>query len=125
MTRNCRRSVETIRSRFGLSFDLVRTREDGTTKPSAEPVLDICRIFRVTPGRAVVVGDYLFDIQAGRSAGAMTVLFSPEPQPPAYASLADRVIRRLPELLDIIDRLRPGRAADAGQARTRAVEKGS
>ena len=51
-----------------------------------------------------MVGDYLFDIQAGRAAGAgTTVLMIGQKEPPEYADQADHVIRRLDQLLELVD----------------------
>ena len=56
------------------------------------------------PHDAWMVGDYLFDIQAGRAAGARTVLLISQDPPPDYAKEADHVIRTLPELLPLLVR---------------------
>ena len=50
-----------------------------------------------------MVGDYLFDILSGRSAGTRTVLIIGERRPPDFADQADHVIRQLPDLLPIIE----------------------
>jgi HAD superfamily hydrolase (TIGR01509 family) len=100
MTRNSRRSVETLLARHGLAFDHIRTREDGPFKPAPDPVLDICRALGVPPGDAWVVGDYRYDILCGRAAGATTVGLQSGPQRPEWADEADFVIGDLMELLD-------------------------
>jgi phosphoglycolate phosphatase-like HAD superfamily hydrolase len=48
-----------------------------------------------------MVGDYLFDIQAGRDAGTETV-FVDNLGRPEYASQADRSVKTLGELFEII-----------------------
>jgi len=106
LTRNSRRSVQTVLDRHGLTelFDVAYTREDGPAKPSPQPVLEICQRLGVPAGRTWVVGDYLFDIQAGRAAGAgTTVLMIGQKEPPEYADQADHVIRRLDQLLELVD----------------------
>src|SRR5512140_1160333 len=62
MTRNSRRSVDALTERHGLVFDMVRTREDGTSKPSPEPIRAICRVLDVDPRATWAVGDYHYDI---------------------------------------------------------------
>ena len=104
LTRNSRRSVETVLQKHGLTFDFIRTREDGAFKPSAEPVLAVCRALEVPPERVLTVGDYLFDLQAGAAAGTRTALMIGDRETPAFAGLADYVIRSLREVLDIIER---------------------
>jgi HAD superfamily hydrolase (TIGR01549 family) len=74
LTRNSRQSVNTILARHKLQFDFIVSREDSAPKPSPQPVFLICERFGVAPGDALVVGDYLFDIQTGQAAGARTIL---------------------------------------------------
>lgn len=100
LTRNSARSVGTVLRRFGLRFDCCVSRDDGPPKPSAEPVLTIARELGLDPSELLVVGDYVFDVQAGRAAGAATALLRvrqcpvPPPEP-------DLVLRCLAELLDL------------------------
>lgn len=100
MTRNSRKSVETLLARHQLRFDLIRTREDGPFKPSPEPVLVVCEALRVRPADAWVVGDYRYDIACGRSAGAATVLLHGGSEMPDWAREADFVISDLMQLFD-------------------------
>ncbi len=103
MTRNSRESVRVFQSRHGLTFDLVRTREDGVVKPSPEPVHDICAALGGRPDTAWVVGDYHYDILCGAAAGTTTVLLlEPDAARPAWADEADFVIRELVELLALL-----------------------
>jgi len=103
LTRNSRRSVQIVLKKHRLAFDFIRTREDGALKPSAEPVRAICAALDVTPEQTLMVGDYLFDIQAGAAAGTATALMIGAQPPPAFAHQADYVIRRLDEILAILD----------------------
>lgn len=79
LTRNTRAAVTRFCVRFDLPFDAVFTREDGPPKPSPAGVLELCRRFGVTPEEALVVGDFKFDVLAGRAAGSRTVLVASEP----------------------------------------------
>jgi HAD superfamily hydrolase (TIGR01549 family) len=74
LTRNSRQSVNTVLARLKLQFDFIVSREDSAPKPSPEPIFLICKRFGVQPGESLVVGDYLYDIQAGQAAGARTIL---------------------------------------------------
>jgi HAD superfamily hydrolase (TIGR01549 family) len=101
MTRNSRKSVEVFKTRHGLGFDLIWTREDGPMKPSPEPIFLICDRLGVKATNAWVVGDFRFDIICGAEAGARTVLFvEAGRQRPDWAAEADYVIDDLHELLD-------------------------
>ncbi len=74
LTRNSRKSVDTIIGRHALRFNAVLSREDAPPKPSPEPVFVICRDLGVEPAECLMVGDFLFDIQSGQAAGARTLL---------------------------------------------------
>jgi HAD superfamily hydrolase (TIGR01549 family) len=74
VTRNSRKSVDMVLSRLSLRFDAVVTREDAPPKPSPEPVWLACRRMALRPAEVVFVGDFEFDMLAGRRAGARTVL---------------------------------------------------
>ena len=103
LTRNARVNVDVVLGNHGIQVDALRTRDDGAIKPSAEPVLSICKEVGADPTRSWMVGDYLFDIQSGREAGCSTVLMIGDQPEPAFAEQADHVIRQLAALLGIID----------------------
>ncbi len=103
LTRNARAVVDYILAEHGFVVDTIRTRENGAIKPSAEPIFSICRGLQADPLRSWMVGDYLFDILSGKAAGTRTVLMIGDGPVPEYAPQADHVIRRLPELLAIVE----------------------
>jgi len=107
LTRNSRQSTDIVLGRFGLSFDAIVAREDAAPKPSPEPVLLLSRKLETTAGEVVMVGDYLFDVQAGNRAGARTVLLV-HGEVPDYAGQADYVISSLRELIPILEGLNGG-----------------
>jgi HAD superfamily hydrolase (TIGR01509 family) len=104
LTRNSRRSVETVLQRHRLenAFDAIRSREEGEIKPSPEPVISLCQMMGVAPARTLVVGDYAYDILSGQRAGARTALIH-HGEPPDFADQADWVIDRLDLVLDILE----------------------
>ncbi len=101
VTRNCRESVEIVMERFGLNFDFVITREDAKPKPSPEPILLALKMAKSKPERAVVVGDYVFDLIAGRKAGTKTALLL-NGRNREFAKMADFVLRSLKEIENLI-----------------------
>lgn len=103
LTRNSSRAVRTVLGRFGLRFDVCLAREDAEPKPSPQPVRLIAERLGLHTGELLMVGDYVFDMQAGRAAGATTVLVrSPKLlRPPPEA---DYVIDDLLEVLALIAR---------------------
>jgi HAD superfamily hydrolase (TIGR01509 family) len=106
LTRNCRASWEIVRDRFNLAVEQIYAREDGPMKPDPTAVVYLARTLNVELSRTLVVGDYLFDIQAGKAAGTRTALLVNHGTVPEYAAIADYVIHDLMEILDLID-LRP------------------
>ncbi len=97
VTRNCRESVEIVINRFGLDVDFVITREDAKPKPSPEPILLALKLARSKPDMTVVVGDYKFDLIAGRKAGTKTALLLNE-RNWEFIHLADYVLKSLKEI---------------------------
>jgi HAD superfamily hydrolase (TIGR01509 family) len=70
VTRNSRKSVDVVLARLGLRFDADVTREDAAPKPAPEPVWLACRQMGLSPAEVLFVGDFEFDMLAGRRAGA-------------------------------------------------------
>jgi HAD superfamily hydrolase (TIGR01509 family) len=79
LTRNTRVAVERFCHRCGFQFQGSYAREDGPAKPAPDGVLHLCACFGVPPAQAITVGDFKFDVQAGRAAGTRTALVVPEP----------------------------------------------
>ncbi|MFQ5491133.1 MAG: HAD family hydrolase [Phycisphaerae bacterium] len=102
LTRNARRWVDVVLAKHGLAVDAIRTRDNGAIKPSAEPVLSLCRELKCEPAVSWMVGDYLFDIESGRSAGCRTALLVGAGAKPDFADRADYVLGGLRELLALV-----------------------
>jgi HAD superfamily hydrolase (TIGR01509 family) len=102
LTRNIRDVVAHFARAFGLRFHAVFTREDGPPKPSPVGVLALCEKLGTRPEDTLTVGDYKFDVEAGRRAGCQTVLLRREPLTSAEHlewGAPDLVVRSLRELL--------------------------
>ena len=104
LTRNSRQSVNTILARLGVRFDFIVSREDSAPKPSPEPIFLICERFGVRPDEALVVGDYLYDIQAGHAAGARTILVH-GPHRHSFAAQPDHEVASLHEARAVVQRI--------------------
>lgn len=102
LTRNCRQALQIAIARHGLHADASIAREDTPLKPDPAGVIELAKRLNVDPTRTLVVGDYLYDLQAGRRAGATTVLFRHDAKGTGYEHLADHVIHDLRELFDIV-----------------------
>ena len=75
LTRNMRPAVELVRERLGLDVDVVVTREDCAPKPSPDGLHRIADALSVPVRQLVYVGDFLYDLQAARAAGALACLY--------------------------------------------------
>jgi hydrogenase expression/formation protein HypE len=81
LTRNTLASIRVALRNFTslreADFSLIITRESpGRPKPHPDGVLEAARRFGVPPEDMLVVGDFVFDIAAGKSAGAVTALIT-------------------------------------------------
>jgi HAD superfamily hydrolase (TIGR01549 family) len=96
VTRNSRKSVDLIQERLRLPFSAIVTREDAPPKPAPDPILLACRRLAVAAQEALFVGDFEFDMLAGRRAGVRTVLLCNPVQP--FSQHADHLIASLAEV---------------------------
>jgi HAD superfamily hydrolase (TIGR01549 family) len=105
LTRNSRQSLDTVLRRHRIEVDKSLSREEAPVKPSPEPVLILCEELGVPPEKTYVTGDYIFDIQSARGAGAVSVLLM-NPKNSMFSEQADLKIANLMEILDFPNRSR-------------------
>ena len=95
VTRNGRTfALETLR-RLALPIELVMTRDDAPPKPNPAALLRVLEAWELAGQAAAMVGDFRFDLEAGRAAGMRTVLYSAdctEEELAAWRPLADFVV---------------------------------
>ncbi|MBN1126063.1 MAG: HAD family hydrolase [Sedimentisphaerales bacterium] len=103
LTRNTRDNALAISSRHNLRFDAIVDRQAGPVKPDPFGVLHICRMFHIQPDQALVVGDFLFDLLCANNAGAISVLLQHDGRNEEFKQYAAYTIRRLEEVLKIMD----------------------
>jgi hydrogenase expression/formation protein HypE len=78
LSRNTLASIERAFQNFSRirveDFNLMISRDDPVRhKPHPDGVLLAARQMNIAPAQMVVIGDYIFDVQAGKQAGAVTV----------------------------------------------------
>ena len=79
-------------------FEHVIGRTEAPPKPSPEGILRLARGWGVSPADVVMVGDGKYDVEAGRNAGARTVVVGDAP----WAAEADLRVDQLDELLPLL-----------------------
>lgn len=106
LTRNSRaNALLTIEAIGVLSYfdhECILGRDEVVHKPDPDGVLKLVDHWQTTPADTIVVGDYLFDLQAGRAAGAATIhvdLTSSFPWP-EWMNLGVSTLQELSEKLD-------------------------
>lgn len=100
LTRNSRRSTERTLAKHDLRFGICVTRDDAPAKPRPEPLWKICETLGVAPVHALMVGDFKFDVLAGRNAGTRTALLTHGKRPSYLKEVTpDHLLERLEDLL--------------------------
>ena len=103
-TRKSRRGADFILAREGWQklFAVVRTADDGPSKPHPAMILSACAETGIAPERTVMVGDSVFDMQMARAAGAraLAVSYGFQPVTALRAAGAQAVLERFDRLPD-------------------------
>lgn len=109
LTRNTREIALHTLARIGLngyfSAADVLGRDEAEPKPHPEGIDRLLATWGNTPEEAVMVGDYLFDLQVGRAAGTATihVASSGDFRWPELADLAVATLEELAEAMTVIE----------------------
>ncbi len=97
-------TVEVL-DRFGILpfFEIVVGGDSGAgRKPKPGPILQACTQLGVPAGQALMVGDCIYDVAAGRAAGVKTAAVTYGYGVDGFYRGADFVIHSLPELLSVL-----------------------
>ena len=118
LTRNSRASVLRALANFDridpADFEVIISRDDpAAPKPSPEGVFLAAEKLGIPPDESLMVGDFVFDIQAGRAAGAMTALIDPDGVDNDSADWASDL--RVTGLDDLVDIIRLHQPLEAGK----------
>jgi HAD superfamily hydrolase (TIGR01549 family) len=101
VTRNTQRSVDMLCQNFGLRFDCALTRTFAFMKPHPGPVRHMLEVWGIPGAQALMVGDYLHDVECGRNAGTLTCFYQ-NPGYPDYGEKADYTVCSMAELHRVI-----------------------
>ncbi|MCL1045530.1 HAD family hydrolase [Shewanella electrodiphila] len=97
VTRNSKTATATKLSQNNIAMELVLTRECYPAKPAPDALLAIAKMWDIEPASLIYVGDYLYDIQAAKNAGMVSVFINHNKQPD-YQSQADFIVNDLLQL---------------------------
>ena len=103
LTRNTSENALAVVEKHGLEFDIVIGRDHGPVKPDAFGILDICGKLNVAAAESMMVGDYLFDMQCARAAGAVAVLLKNRDGNEKFSEYADFTIKKFEHILEIVE----------------------
>lgn len=94
LTRNSRRAADTVSQRLGLRTRWLVTREDAPPKPDPTALQKLCHEWELPPAEVAMVGDFHYDLDAGRNAGCRTVLYlgGRNPEELDYCDRADLLL---------------------------------
>ncbi|MBM4056578.1 MAG: HAD family hydrolase [Planctomycetes bacterium] len=74
LTRNSRKSVDTVLKKHNLRFEFIISRDDAKPKPAPDPIFLLSRMMDIHTKHLLMVGDYKYDIMCGKAAGTRTAL---------------------------------------------------
>jgi len=112
ISRNSLASIRTALDNFGriqpLDFAIILSRDDPfNPKPSPEGILAAARILGVPVAQVLVVGDFVFDVEAGHKAGALTAFLTNRGSSHPCAYPSDFTLEHLGELKEIVSLYAP------------------
>jgi hydrogenase expression/formation protein HypE len=110
ISRNSMASIRTALANFAriqsADFAVILSRDDPyNPKPSPEGILAAAGILGVPVAQILVVGDFVFDVEAGRNAGALTAFLTNRGFSHPCTCPADFTLEHLGELKEIVTAL--------------------
>jgi HAD superfamily hydrolase (TIGR01509 family) len=108
ITRNSQESAALTLEILDLEVDMILSREEASPKPSPEALNIVLNHYGIKPHEMAYVGDYIYDVQAGNSAGVKTILLTSQERADEWAPMATFVAV---DLLEVLDLLKEGREA--------------
>ena len=105
ITRASRHHAIQVIQKLGIPITEVIGREETEPKPSGKPLIHLSALLKIPLHKMICVGDFLWDVLAGKNAHVTTVLLATEASQ-KYSHLSDYVIYHLSALKDILERYR-------------------
>lgn len=105
LTRNQRHCVDLSLGVLGFSDyfkpEAIVASETTAPKPNPDGIHHLLDLWRAPADQTLIIGDYLFDLQAGKAAGIATIHYAPAGQPlwPQYTDLRVESFQQLLALL--------------------------
>lgn len=106
LTRNSRKSVETVLRKHNLHFEYIVSREDAKPKPAPDPIFLLSKKMEIHTDHLLMVGDYKYDIMCGKAAGTRTVLLRYKEYVETEVT-PDFEITSIREVIEIVERFQP------------------
>ncbi len=91
----------------GGTAPLPHRRDEAAPKPDPEGILVLLAAWNATPESTVMVGDFRYELEAGRRAGVATIYYDDQQQD-LWTAAADFRVRSHTELLTLIRADQPG-----------------
>jgi len=92
------KTLEQIQIRQYFNGDAIIGRNDAVPKPDPDGINQLLKLWKKSPEEAVMVGDYIYDLETGNNAGTNTILINfkanynwPEASDFMISSLADLI----------------------------------
>ncbi|PJZ44547.1 HAD family hydrolase [Leptospira brenneri] len=104
LTRNSfSNSIETLKAAGLIDYfdpNFIFCRERAIPKPNPEGIFRLMDLWKASPKETVMIGDYVYDLDAGRAAGVETIYIDPDGKFP-FKDSATHCVRQLDEILNL------------------------
>ncbi len=102
VTRASRKRALAVIEKHGFPLTIVLGRDEAPPKPAPDSIHEAARLMGCSAAECLVVGDFVYDIQAGNSAGARTVLLRRD-YPVQFENNADFTVDGLEDIIGLIE----------------------
>lgn len=104
LTRNSfSNSIETLKAAGLIEYfdsNFIFCRERAVPKPNPEGIFQLMDLWKANPTETVMIGDYVYDLDAGSAAGVETIYIDPTGEFP-FREFATHCIKELGEILNL------------------------